>query len=60
MNLVCQVTWKYTRSPIVISAMRRQIREKMKVTRRHLLDTREPQHPRNERVRVTRPAARME
>ena len=35
------------------------MREKMKVTRRHLLDTRAPQQARNERVRVTRPAARM-
>ena len=59
-NNACQVTWKYTRSPIVISPMMRQIREKMKVRRRHLLETREPQHPRKEMVRLTRPAARME
>ena len=45
---------------MVISPMRRQMIEKMKVKRRHLLETREPQQPRNEMVRLTRPAARME
>ena len=45
---------------MVISTMRRQRREKIKVTRRHLLETREPQQPRKEMVRLTSPAASME
>ena len=39
------------------SATTRQRMERMNVARRHLLDTREPQQARKERVRVRSPAA---